>query len=206
MTARPATPSPMVRWHTQGRRQPVLVGKDISGRKIPGGPYIVWQAAALPVAPLMWVTRQQWASGMTGLAMYFTITCVTGAVFWLIGRIDFADRNPVVAGAAAVSSLLNAATAHSGHIRGSRLRVTTKPRRHRAHVMHTRRPAAVCDGDVSVVEEPALPGALSDHHWAARKEQGWPETGVPQTTGAAEHAGGGRRSPLETFLSAAGKV
>ena len=33
-----------IRWHTEGRRQPVLIGKDASGRRIPGGPYVVLEA------------------------------------------------------------------------------------------------------------------------------------------------------------------
>lgn len=83
------------RFHTEGRRQPLLIGKDASGRKIPGGPYVIWQALALLVPPLMWNTQWLWAGDIGPLPVVICILAVTLAVFYLLGRIDFGRRNPV---------------------------------------------------------------------------------------------------------------
>ena len=35
-----------IQWHTEARQQPRIIGKDSSGRKIPGGPYTIYQAVS----------------------------------------------------------------------------------------------------------------------------------------------------------------
>lgn len=84
-----------VRFYTEGRRQPVLVGKDASGKRIPGGPYIVWQGAGLLLAPILWATQDLWGRGWGPLPRVLTIACLCALAFWLIGRVPFGRRNPL---------------------------------------------------------------------------------------------------------------
>jgi hypothetical protein len=52
-------------WYTKGRRIPTLIGKDVSGRRIPGGPYTGLQAVTAAAVPaLLWSTRSLWAADM----------------------------------------------------------------------------------------------------------------------------------------------
>ena len=45
-------------WYTKGRRLPTLIGKDVSGKRIPGGPYTGLQAVTVLVVPTLgWTTR-----------------------------------------------------------------------------------------------------------------------------------------------------
>jgi hypothetical protein len=207
-----------VRWHTEGRRQPTLIGKDASGRKIPGGPYIVWQLLALPVAPLMWSTRFSWAGGLSGLAMLVVIAATTGATFYLIGRTDFAGRNPILAAAALAAAVLLAVAAHAGKLGGSRVRPSrpsTSRRARPAPVWHTHtggaapapakvtssssvQPAGAVAGTAAstppaeqVIHPPTLPTGPAAHP-------------TPAAAQAADQPT--RMSPLEAFMAAAGKV
>lgn len=48
-------------WHTEGRRQPAVLGKDPSGKRLPGGPYTGFQAgAAALVSFLLYFTKGIW--------------------------------------------------------------------------------------------------------------------------------------------------
>lgn len=48
-------------WHTEGRRQPAVLGKDPSGKRLPGGPYTGFQAgAAALVSFLLYFTKGMW--------------------------------------------------------------------------------------------------------------------------------------------------
>lgn len=58
-------------WHTEGRRQPSVIGKDPSGKPIPGGPYTGPQAAVAGAGgALAWLTHSLWGSlfGLNGIA------------------------------------------------------------------------------------------------------------------------------------------
>jgi hypothetical protein len=207
-----------VRWHTEGRRQPTLIGKDASGRRLPGGPYIVWQLLALPVAPLMWNTRFSWAGNLSGLAMLVVIAAATGATFYLIGRLNFAGRNPMIAAGALTAAVLLAMTAGAGKLGGSRVRRSRTPTRRRG------RPAPVWHANTA--------GASSIAAEASNPSSVQPVAGVASAAGFSSSAAhviypptppGGpaahptppvrqaaeqptRMSPLEAFMAAAGKV
>ena len=84
-------------WYTKGRRIPTLIGKDVSGRRIPGGPYTGLQAVTAAAVPaLLWSTRGLWAADMAGLAMFAVLVGVTVAAVKLVGKVDFASRNPLL--------------------------------------------------------------------------------------------------------------
>ena len=207
-----------VGWHTEGRRQPTLIGKDASGRKIPGGPYIVWQLLALPVAPLMWGTRFSWAGGLSGLAMLVVIAAATGAAFYLIGRLDFAGRNPMLAAGALTGAVLLAMTAGAGKLGGSRVRRSRPPagRRGRpAPVWHTRTAgaaaaAAEATNPSSVQPADAVASAAGPSPTADQLilPPALPTGPAAYTTPPAAQAADqpSRMSPLEAFMAAAGKV
>jgi hypothetical protein len=84
-------------WYTKGRRIPTLIGKDVSGRRIPGGPYTGLQAVTAAAVPaVLWWTRALWAADLAGLVMFGVIIGATVAGVKLIGKVDFASRNPVL--------------------------------------------------------------------------------------------------------------
>jgi hypothetical protein len=84
-------------WYTKGRRIPTIIGKDVSGRRIPGGPYTGLQAVTAAAVPaLLWWTRGLWAADMVGLAMFAVLVGVTVAAVKLVGKVDFASRNPLL--------------------------------------------------------------------------------------------------------------
>jgi hypothetical protein len=51
-------------------------------------------AAAVPA--LLWWTRGVWAADMAGLAMFAVLVGVTVAAVKLVGKVDFASRNPLL--------------------------------------------------------------------------------------------------------------
>lgn len=84
-------------WYTKGRRLPTLIGKDVSGNRIPGGPYTGLQAVTVLVVPsVAWWSRGLWAADMAGLMMLGTIVLVAVAAVKLVGKADFASRNPLL--------------------------------------------------------------------------------------------------------------
>lgn len=98
----------IVSWATKGRRQPILIGKDAGGRRIPGGPYTIYQgAAALIVAIVGWNTRYLWAANMPGIAFLVFLSGAALGTGYGIGRIDFSARNPIWAGAALAGAAFN---------------------------------------------------------------------------------------------------
>lgn len=205
-----------VRWHTEGRRQPTLIGKDASGRRIPGGPYIVWQLLALPVAPLMWSTRFSWAGDLSGLAMLVVIAAATGTAFYLIGRLDFAGRNPMLAAAAFAAAVLLALTARSGKLSGNRVRRGRPPTGRRARpapVWHTH-PATAAPAAAEATNPTSVqPVATADSTARSTPPADQvvhsltppPRPAVHPTPPVAEDQPI-RMSPLEAFMAAAGKV
>ncbi|WP_394276235.1 hypothetical protein [Luteococcus sp.] len=72
-------------WHTEGRRQPAVLGKDPAGKPIPGGPYTSYQVgAAALVGGLLFVTRPLWGS-----ALGFDVIRELGAIViavWFVNR------------------------------------------------------------------------------------------------------------------------
>ena len=201
-----------VRWHTEGRRQPVLIGKDASGRRIPGGPYVVWQLAALPLAPLLWHFRVAWAGGHSSFGALILTGAVTALVFVAIGRVDYAGRNPLLVLSGAIAGLVGAHRAPRGRLGGAVLRApAARSRRRRpapalyGHQLEPSPAAAVqpevqAEPTASVQTEPARPPAepatagLTTTHSTS-----------DSTSGPALPALPARLSPLESFLSAAGK-
>jgi len=201
-----------VRWHTEGRRQPVLIGKDASGRRIPGGPYVVWQLAALPLAPLLWHFRVAWAGGHSSFGALILTGAITAAVFVAIGRVDYAGRNPLLVLSGAIAGLVGAHSAPRGRLRGAVLRPPAARSRRR-------RPAPALYGQQL---EPSLAAIAQPEVQAEPTAPVQPEPARPpaepataglttthstsdSTFGSALPAPPARLSPLESFLSAAGK-
>lgn len=96
-----------VRYHTEGRRQPMLIGKDSAGHKIWGGPYTVYQLLGLLLVPALASTRSVWGPALTPLAAGVTIAGLTALTVWGLGLVDF-TRNPFHA-ATSMASLLRSA-------------------------------------------------------------------------------------------------
>lgn len=70
----------VVTWHTEGRRQPSVIGKDPSGKPIPGGPYTGPQAAvAAAGGALAWITHSLWGGlfGLNGIAQAAAVLGIT---------------------------------------------------------------------------------------------------------------------------------
>lgn len=222
------------RWHTEGRRQPVLIGKDASGRRIPGGPYVVWQLAAIPLFPTLWHFRAAWAGGHSSFGTLVLTLAVTASVFIAIGRVDFAGRNPLLVLAGASAALLVAHSAARGRLGGVALRPAPGlcPRRGpAATALHSRTPTSPPERRRAVAEpaeavgrgldgsvqrtaiRPAQPAIRPVTTHAEPVEQPEPPTDSATTTtdtspirAAASVPSSARLSPLESFLQAAGKV
>ena len=201
-----------VRWHTEGRRQPVLIGKDASGRRIPGGPYVVWQLAALPLAPLLWHFRVAWAGGHSSFGALILTGAITAVVFVAIGRVDYAGRNPLLVLSGAVAGLVGAHGAPRGRLGGAVLRspAARSRRRRPAPALYSHQidqgpavaaqPETRAEPAASVQPAPRLPSTqpatagLTTTHSTS-----------DSTSASALQAQPARMSPLESFLSAAGK-
>lgn len=217
------------RWHTEGRRQPVLIGKDASGRRIPGGPYVVWQLAAIPLFPILWHFRAVWAGGHSSFGTLVLTLAVTASVFIAIGRVDFAGRNPLLVLAGASAALLIAHSAARGRLGGVALRPAPglRPRRGpAATALHSRTPTSpperrravtepagqAAGGSVQpTVTHPAQPAIRPITTHAEPVQQPEPATDTsthtsPSSEAAASAPSSARLSPLESFLQAAGKV
>lgn len=78
-----------IQWHTEARQQPRIIGKDSSGRKIPGGPYTIYQVLAVAVVvPAVVVVSKIIDGGMTIHGFIFALAAGWLAQF-IIGRIDW---------------------------------------------------------------------------------------------------------------------
>jgi len=196
--------SDVIRYHTAGRRQPQLIGKDPSGVPIWGAPYTLYQVAGLATIPIMWQTRGIWAGQLSGIAAIAVIAMTTAAVIWLLGRIDFSGRNVIYAAGALANAWLK--TIRRGpHIRrnhpGTRITVTA----FHPSTTRTRPPAhvAVPAGRPAPATPAAEPGRPTPSAGSASVQ--------PVGAGAAPATRPlpvalvdlGRLSPLEAFLAAA---
>lgn len=200
-----------IRWHTEGRRQPVLIGKDASGRRIPGGPYVVWQLAALPLAPLLWHFRVAWAGGHSSFGALILTGAITAVVFVAIGRVDYAGRNPLLVLSGAVAGLVGAHGAPRGRLGGAVLRspASRSRRRRPAPALYSHQ----IDQELAVAAQPETRAEPASVQPAPRLPSTQPATARLTTThstsdstsGSAVQAQPARMSPLESFLSAAGK-
>ncbi|OFL47345.1 hypothetical protein HMPREF2768_00005, partial [Propionibacterium sp. HMSC068C01] len=78
-----------IQWHTEARQQPRIIGKDSSGRKIPGGPYTIYQVLAVGgVVPAAMMGFKIIDGGMTIRGFIFALAAGWLAQF-IIGRIDW---------------------------------------------------------------------------------------------------------------------
>lgn len=78
-----------IQWHTEARQQPRIIGKDSSGRKIPGGPYTIYQViAVIVVVPLIAFLAKITAGHITISGVIFALAAGWFAVF-LVGRVDW---------------------------------------------------------------------------------------------------------------------
>lgn len=113
-------------WYTKARRIPTLIGKDAAGRRIPGGPYTALQAIAALVTPAVtWYTRALWAGQLTGLATMIAVLAVSFGVVKLLGKVDFASRNPLLLTGSYLRQMLSPP---GGTLAGTALRPAKKRR------------------------------------------------------------------------------
>lgn len=189
----------VVRYHTAGRRQPMLIGKDASGRRLPGGPYTVYQILAVViVATTMWQTTAIWAPRMTSLSTLLVIGAATLGAGLLTGRVDFSGRNPLWI----LLSLLTATPAltstHPGRLRGRPL-PGSKPRQVRTLATTSRTTAPLDHPAEPPASQPAvLPPAAAPVLTLAPAPS---RVSVQPSELMAD-----RLTPLEAFLAAAGKA
>lgn len=86
----------VVRFYTQARKIPFLVGK-FGDFKVPGGPYTLTQAiVAFIVAWIGHMTMPLWAGGMITIVAWIPVLAVAGACGFAAGRIPLQGRNPVM--------------------------------------------------------------------------------------------------------------
>ena len=201
-------------WYTKGRRIPTLIGKDVSGRRIPGGPYTGLQAITAAAVPaLLWSTRSLWAAEMAGLAMFAVLAGVTVAAVKLVGKVDFASRNPLL--------LLGGYLRQTGRPAAGTLagRKLAEPKPHRAtgtvNVAHiprdepstgTHRSAAAVTAPATATAGPAAaePAAAVPASAAA---DGAADRAEPATTPVTETTAGPHQpSPMTDDGAASGKV
>lgn len=182
----------IVRYHTAGRRQPQLIGKDPSGVPIWGGPYTLYQVAGLAVIPAMWQTRGLWAGSMSGIAVIAVIAMTTAAVTWLLGRIDFSGRNIIYAAGALLAAWTKTLRPARRSYRPPGIHVT-------GHAVHARTPKAASSLDASRRGRPVAASIARSPDLSVQPNP--PIPAVIPANGPVD-----RLSPLEAFLAAADKV
>lgn len=199
-------------FHTEGRRQPMLIGKDASGKKIWGGPYSVWQLLGLiVVVPLTWSTQSMWGAQWTMLGRLLVTAAVGAATVYGIGRINFAGRNPFLMAAGVTSGLIGTLTAPAGRLNGRPI-TTAKPRRR--HPTHQPRHTLVRVRVTPLLALEAGPSATPTTHnpddaggptpraTGTVVDPPTPDTTTPPAT-VPPTPTPTRQSPLEAFLAAA---
>lgn len=137
-------------WYTKARRIPTLIGKDAAGRRIPGGPYTALQAIAALLTPAVtWSTRALWDGQLTGLATIIAVLAMSFGVVKLLGKVDFASRNPLLLTNSFLRQML---TPSGGSLAGKALR-PDKTRRIRSSVVVGRltEPAPTLAAEASTV-------------------------------------------------------
>lgn len=181
-------------WYTKARRIPTLIGKDAAGRRIPGGPYTALQAIAALVTPAVtWSTRALWAGQLTGLATLIAVLAVSFGVVKLLGKVDFASRNPLLLTSSFVRQML---TPPGGSLAGTALR-PLKTRRIRSSVVvgQLTQPAPV----TATATSTAVPAAIGRQPTAvpapARGSVGTVPAGGERGSAARAAAGADPRSP-----------
>ena len=196
----------VVKYHTAGRRQPMLIGKDAAGRRLPGGPYTVYQLIAVAaVATTMWQTRTLWATEMTGLSSLLVIGAAAIGAGFLTGRLDFSGRNPLWTLLALLEAVPVLVSARPGTV-GGRPLPASRPRQVRSNAIVAHRPPGVGHQPGPATTDPAAPSppSLLKAEPAAAPElaSAAPSRGSVQADGVPAV----RLTPLEAFLAAAGKV
>lgn len=183
----------VVRYHTYARRQPSLIGKDSSGKRIPGGPYTVYQPILLvATAAVLWISKDLWSTSL--MQALIVTACLALAVGWISGRIDFSGRNPFLLGAGVLNAWASNLSAPQGKIRGARL-----PAWKQVKV------TGICDTTVlaDVDQETAAelwPDPEDDAVDAASKA-----AQRPSSRDGAARSESTSPTPLATFLAAAGR-
>lgn len=191
----------VVRYHTAGRRQPMLIGKDAAGRRLPGGPYTVYQVLAVAaVAAVLWNTRPIWAAGLTALSALLVIGAAAIGAGFLTGRLDFSGRNPFWILLSLLGALRALAGARPGRV-GGRSLPGGKPWKVKAFAVAAAMPAQVDHEPNLAVTELTLPPANAELPGA-----GDSVAHLPPQVSVQPDVLGVRLTPLETFLAAVGKV
>lgn len=100
---------------TEGRRQPSLIGKDSSGRRIPGGPYTLYQiGGGVLVAAGLIATRSFWGADSSLVAMVVVGAGITAGAVFLLGRIDVSTSNPLRQAAGIIPAMIRASSTRAG--------------------------------------------------------------------------------------------
>lgn len=96
-----------IRYHTEGRRQPQIIGKDSSGKKLPGGPYTIYQVLGFVCVPALMIWLMPiWAGALAPVVAWLVIipaATITGV--WLLGIPDL-SRNPLFTAASGAALLM----------------------------------------------------------------------------------------------------
>lgn len=189
----------VVRYHTAGRRQPMLIGKDAAGRRLRSGPYTVYQVLAVAlVATILWQTRTVWAAEMTGVSSLLVIGAAAIGAGFMTGRFDFSGRNPLWILLALLAATPTLVSVHPGRVSGRSL-PTSKP--WKVRVIATAALAEVDDRPNPAITESTPPPAQSEPVATVA-----PVPCLPAQVSVQPDAPAGRLTSLEAFLAAAGKV
>lgn len=202
------------RWYTKARRVPTLIGKDSSGRRLPGGPYTALQIVAAPVIPIaLWNTRGLWSGSLGILAVLIVIGAASVGGVKLLGKIDFASRNPLYLAASFGRQVLGPAAGSSG---GRALRIQPVQRvltrsvlaAHETPQLVASEPAAVPVVAIEPTYVSAQPVKTSRPARSAKPARAAVLTTIPASQSAAVQpaptaaSSTPRQSGLEAFLAA----
>lgn len=118
--AKDEAPAEVARFYTRTRRFPKFIGKFTDGTKIPGGPYTLFQGAALAiVAVIGFVSRPLWSFGSVIVEFGLVILLAWGASF-LAGLLPIQRRNLLSVAVSLYSAVSKPA---SGRIHGHTVQV-----------------------------------------------------------------------------------
>jgi hypothetical protein len=123
----------VVKWYTNARKFPQLIGKTPDGARIWGGPYTFTQVG-VGVGVVVVATQTSWLWGHFGLVGNIAIVgAVLVVAVWAAGQLPIGSRNPLSIGA----GVLRAVSApNQGHLAGAGFRLR-RPRRIRSHTVIT---------------------------------------------------------------------
>lgn len=105
MSANPDDGAEVVKWYTNARKFPQLIGKTPDGARIWGGPYTFTQVG-VGVGIVVVASQTTWLWGHFGLVGNIAIVGLVLVVsVWAAGQLPIGSRNPLSIGAGALRAL-----------------------------------------------------------------------------------------------------